>query len=388
MALTLDVPEVQVLVHYPHDPSGLTWHHRVLLHKVDAGDWITLTPDHEFQRHNLATHNHRILDRNSPFPLDILAEVYAHDPVSRSQMQMFKRQSQVMAAILGEGAVDELDTIGWVIADPSHMRFGEVVDSQLLSSEATGIAFTTRGVVLVEGEEIFVERIDLKELEEWKAKKGKELGDVRLLGDHRDNAGKRNLDLGAATALMHAAEDKEFPVAGTRSAKQLHEAVAAGPGNFLSYHAAQWGEWPFFFWTVHRWQVVRHFVGGSSRLSWRWKGAHRCRTTAALTLWPARPPFLMVGHPPTNSMSGFHLDFANEHRFGSRRSTSRRRADLVEVGVDLAWEQMMIQMKKMRVVAGRSRRRRRNKVEKEERERIQPAARPAPSSDFGQPLGG
>ena len=36
---------------------------------------------------------------------------------------------------------------------------------------------------------------------------------------------------------MHNAEDKEFPIAGTRSSKELHESVALGPGNFLSYHA-------------------------------------------------------------------------------------------------------------------------------------------------------
>ena len=98
--MTLDVPEVQVLVHYPGDAAGLDWHHRVLLHRVDAGDWITLTPDLEFQRHNLATHPHRILDRRAPFPADIADQVYAHDDLTRAQLMTFKRQSQVMAAIL------------------------------------------------------------------------------------------------------------------------------------------------------------------------------------------------------------------------------------------------------------------------------------------------
>ena len=32
--LTLDIPEVQVLVHYPGDANGLNWHHRILLHRV------------------------------------------------------------------------------------------------------------------------------------------------------------------------------------------------------------------------------------------------------------------------------------------------------------------------------------------------------------------
>lgn len=195
MALTLDIPEVQVLVSYPNDPNGLTWHHRILLHRVDAGDWITLTPDLEFQRHNLATQQHRVLDRSMPFPQDIENEIHAHDPISRASVANYKRQSQVMAAILGEGAIDELDTVGWVIADPSHPNFGEVVDAQLMANEATGVGFTTKGVVLRENEELFVEKIAMPDLDDWKAKKGKELGDFRLLEDHRDNAGKRRLDL-------------------------------------------------------------------------------------------------------------------------------------------------------------------------------------------------
>ena len=40
-----------------------------------------------------------------------------------------------------------------------------------------------------------------------------------------------------AVALMHEPEDKEFPVAGTRAAKELHISFAEGPGKFLSYHA-------------------------------------------------------------------------------------------------------------------------------------------------------
>lgn len=235
VATTLDVSELQVLVHYPHDGAGLHWHHRLLLHRVAGGDWICLTPDHDLQRHNFQTHAHRILERNTPFPGDIAAEVYAHDPISRALLQNFKRQAAIQASILGEGAVDELETVGWVVAGPSHQRFGESVDTRLLASEATGRAFTTRGVVLLDGEETFAERISMGQLEEWKARK--ELGDVRLLGDHRDSVGRRRLDLASAMALMHQPDDKEFPIAGVRAAKELHVSVSEGPGNFTSYHS-------------------------------------------------------------------------------------------------------------------------------------------------------
>ena len=132
---------------------------------------------------------------------------------------------------------DELETVAWVVADPTHREFGSVIDNHLMNNAATALTFSSRGVVLQDGEEIFVERVGLKDLETWKNEKGRELGDVRLLGDHKDNAGKRRLDLSAAVALMHDAKDDEFPVAGVRAARELHDSIATGPGNFLSYHA-------------------------------------------------------------------------------------------------------------------------------------------------------
>ena len=36
---------------------------------------------------------------------------------------------------------------------------------------------------------------------------------------------------------MRVPKDDEFPIAGVRAAKELHESISEGPGNFLSYHA-------------------------------------------------------------------------------------------------------------------------------------------------------
>ncbi len=96
--LTLDIAEVQILVHYPHDPT-FQWHHRVLLHRVEGGTWIALTPDHELQTHNLANTPHRILDRRAPFPPELAADVYAHDPLGKAQLLSFKRQAKIQAVI-------------------------------------------------------------------------------------------------------------------------------------------------------------------------------------------------------------------------------------------------------------------------------------------------
>lgn len=45
METTLDIPEVQILVHYPGDANALNWHHRILLRRIQAGTWFTLTLD-------------------------------------------------------------------------------------------------------------------------------------------------------------------------------------------------------------------------------------------------------------------------------------------------------------------------------------------------------
>ena len=97
--------------------------------------------------------------------------------------------------------------------------------------------FSTKGVIIDQGEEIYVERVLVNDLEDWRKRKALEGGDDRLLGDHRDASGKRRLDLGSAVELMKETEDTEFPIAGVRAAREYHEAVAGGPGNFLSYHA-------------------------------------------------------------------------------------------------------------------------------------------------------
>lgn len=235
--LSLDVPEVQVLINFPADPDGFYWHHRILLCRVSGASWMTLTPDHEVQQHDLSTLVHRVLNRRSPFPADIVDEVYAHDPIGRAALNGFKRQAQTMAVILGEGVLPDTESTQWVICDPNHSQFGEVVDEAMLENEATGLAFSQKGVVLKDGEEIFIERVASDQIETWKREKRLGSADVRLLGDHKDASGKRRLELATAVSLMKEVKDDDFPIAGVRACKELHEAVLGGPGNFVSYHS-------------------------------------------------------------------------------------------------------------------------------------------------------
>ena len=68
-----------------------------------------------------------------------------------------------------------------MVAEPGHTDFGEAIDAALLGNEATGLAFTLKGVVLRRGEEVFVERVGVHAMEAWRRSKGLDGADVRLL---------------------------------------------------------------------------------------------------------------------------------------------------------------------------------------------------------------
>jgi hypothetical protein len=241
MDYTLDIPEIQVLVNFPGDRDGFYWHHRILLHRIDGAVWLTLTPDHDIERLDLNVVPHRVLQRKAAFPEDILDEIYAHDAIARPALLGFKKTAHVQASILGLGDPQEAESHHWLIAESSHVGFGNPVDDEVLEDEATGMMFSEKGVVILQGEEVFVEKAMTKDIEKWRKTKGLETGDQRLLGDHRDPSGKKALVLSEAVGLMKGGEEEEtdFPIVGTRAAKELHEAVSGGAGGFLAYHE-QW----------------------------------------------------------------------------------------------------------------------------------------------------
>ena len=49
----------------------------------------------------------------------------------------------------------------WVVAETGRADFGQAIDEALLNNMATGRAFTRKGVILKEDEEVFVERVSI-----------------------------------------------------------------------------------------------------------------------------------------------------------------------------------------------------------------------------------
>ena len=116
-----------------------------------------------------------------------------------------------------------------------------------------GVAFDFRGAAILDGHEVFVERVSTTKVKEWKAEQLESTSDVRLLGDHTNAAGKRVLPLPEAVALMRNKRGDDFPLSGEMATHEFLKAVADGPGNFGSYHA----EWTRLS-GVGEYAAVRH----------------------------------------------------------------------------------------------------------------------------------
>lgn len=217
-----------MLIHY--DGDDFEWHHRILLKKIARGRWVSLTPDHDLVLHDLENERHRVCERNAVFPAE---NVYAHDEISRGELDAFRRRAVLQAAILDDGPGGDVDAEIWVFAEPSHAKFGTEVPEEVLDGAAV---LATKGVGSFEGGETWIERVSVSGLDEWRRLRRESAGDLRLLGDHRTASGRRHLELRDALPLFRDTKFDDWPLAGPKVVPEFLRSVAEGPGNLTSYH--------------------------------------------------------------------------------------------------------------------------------------------------------
>ena len=233
MDRSLNIPDPQILLHFPHDAGGYYHHHRVLLHKIGGGSWVVLTPDEELEVVDLNARRHRVLGRHAPFPADILAECYVFDELSKAELERQRRLARTMGSILDDSQVVNVEAFSWYVADPSSRRFGQPLPQDLVGDI---VALGQHGVVQWEDEVEFVRELSSGEVEAFKESKKDSLGDARLLGDHRAAEGKRHMTLHDALALMSEEKFDDWSFSGPRSVKEYLTAIRDGPGDLISYH--------------------------------------------------------------------------------------------------------------------------------------------------------
>ena len=132
MDRSLNIPEPQILLHFPEDAGGYFHHHRILMHRVSGSQWVLLTLDLELEVADLSARRHRILPRHGVFPADIADECYVFDEVPRAEMERQRRMAKTMGSILGDAQVVNVDIQQWYVSDPSSARFGQALPVEIV----------------------------------------------------------------------------------------------------------------------------------------------------------------------------------------------------------------------------------------------------------------
>ena len=230
---SLDVGHPQVLVYYDDDDDGFHWHHRLLLAKAgQAGVWVTATPDHELQIHDLLAQRHIVLNRNAPFPDRCGDEVYAFDPITRADLDSLVRQAKLQARILAGEEVDDVQMMVWLVSHPRDM-VGDELPQDVVDDENRFTQLGGKGIAELRGEIVFVERVAASERDKWRKDRSHGDGDDRLLGLHY-RGGRRFLPLREALSLSREQQYEDWTFEGPRLAKEYLDAIDEA-GGFTAY---------------------------------------------------------------------------------------------------------------------------------------------------------
>ena len=122
---------------------------------------------------------------------------------------------------------------GYVVADASHARFGEIISQEEYDSSIT---LESKGCATVDGEEVFIQQVGSAERAAFKEALKEQLTDIRPLGDHRDLRWRRSLDMTTAVGLMRESKFDDGKLPGPRATREYLTSVAEGPGDLTSYH--------------------------------------------------------------------------------------------------------------------------------------------------------
>lgn len=234
--LDLDVAEPQILLHFDHDPNNLREHHRLLLCKLAAGRWVALTPDHEMEVLDLTTRRHLVLGRRTRFPAHLANEVYAFDPLTRNELEAFKRQAKTMSIVLGDSDYQEIEALVWIYADGTSDKLGELVPQAVVDN---AVILGDRGLVDVDGAIQAIREVDQSRIQTVVEEIKGSAGDLRTIGNHADSQGKRFISLSDALPLMRSSKMEDWHFQGPRSVAEFLQSVKEGPCDLSAYHH-QW----------------------------------------------------------------------------------------------------------------------------------------------------
>eukprot|EP00971_Amphidinium_carterae_P330408 6463420-Amphidinium_carterae.1 len=216
--LSLDSRLGQVLVDFFAD-ANYSWHHRLLLCRVEGSKWIAASPGLDIEVLDLGSHRVLTVERHSPFPARAQGDAYVFDPLAEGEEQRLIDRARALARVLGvkpELDADDGETANWVYADTEHANFGLKVEPapvegpQCIMKGAVGL-FQERGIWS------YIEKVAESDRSKWEDRKRSGAGRVWHL-------------------LEEMAGVSDWPFRGPRACGEFLEAVEASGVELTQYH--------------------------------------------------------------------------------------------------------------------------------------------------------
>jgi hypothetical protein len=235
--LALDIAEAQVAIEFADDPN-YSWHHRILLAKLDGGRWIVLTPDGDVEVADLSAHRVVPLTRGKAVPARVAGDIYLLAVLSDADLRVAGAEAAALAGILGTAVGVPVGVrADWIFSDPAHENWGVNVPAALLSAVGQTVLRGSVGLVQEDPADMAtwttIERILPADLEAWKDEKRSGPGrDPRVLPLRRDAQDHRYCILRQAMMEMtmtSGASSSSAASAASSSAKMGPDWIFRGP---------------------------------------------------------------------------------------------------------------------------------------------------------------
>ena len=187
-ALTLDIPERQIMVNYPND--NFLWHHRILILRLDGSRWLVITPTRDCHEEDFAGVLILPLGRASQFPAEE-RPYFCFSPLDDAALGQLRGRANQLADVLGAGPVPPPQGpthAQWFFADTASRLFSTEVPHEAFANPHDVELKGSAGLVLFEEVDgaaprwLHIERIRPTDFAQWVREKREGAGrDARLL---------------------------------------------------------------------------------------------------------------------------------------------------------------------------------------------------------------
>ena len=186
------------------------------------------------------------LPRGAPIPQRLVGQLYAFDPITPSELDALRAEAAALAGVLGFKVVAATGGAAaprWVVADPSHPRFGEPIDGAVAFNEEKFVHRDAAGLVKIAatpgGDEAWtmVGNVATEYHQRWLDEKRSGPGrDLRVCPLVRTGPGRpRRQTVDQAIAAHRPTVESDWPFRSPKAVAELFDGVRASGLGFASY---------------------------------------------------------------------------------------------------------------------------------------------------------